>query len=221
METQTINIASELEADQVAEELKDETVELTTVKESKGYIKKAGLTFKALGTEPADWVPAEIEGFMPMGRSGIHMPVYNFPKGYQPAQTKHTSHETIRGYRSCWLCGHKIKDEHIIIHHDKKLWMVVGNVCVKHFSIAKYVREEYKSHVHAQTMKEFDTLWDSIQKYHKDNRVTYKLWQALHKKKEHYNTTRKMKNFIKKWSNRDGWKEVIIYKHPFNPKEAD
>lgn len=195
--------------------MKTVKVEIEVPKEDKKYSHVAYNTFKEIGTKPSEWKPCEFDF-----ENKAHTKFGQFiPDNYNMIITRFSGRITGLETTNCNLCGHIIKNLYYIQNDSKKLVMLVGSSCVESFKLAQKGIEAYKIYVEKQTKEEFDLFvkklrdWNNnrikvfIMQSGKNEWLPYNMYSMKEELKDYkmkkINTTRKMKNFIKKY------KEVI------------
>ena len=178
---------------------------------SDSYLSVKGQTYEDLGTNPLDWHPCEIKGYV-TDTHGNDQPVYDIPPNYNRAVTRFTRSNDA----NCNLCGHEIINKHYIQNDVKLLYMLVGSECVMN-RYGRVVRKKIKKIKESEVREKAKVFlqafikWCDTQKEFEKPKTS---WEASRIKREYFIakgdalelldnfstvTSRKLNNFMKKF----------------------
>ncbi len=118
-------------------------------------------TFNSLNSEPKEWTPAKVSKFIPffhkVKKSGKMyekwIPEYQIPKGYTNPYIK--TDVVISAWKKCQLCDTNIIDYGIILHEERKMYLIVGKECIEKYEDDS--TKQLKLHLLTENKKEFFT----------------------------------------------------------------
>lgn len=178
---------------------------------SDSYLSVKGQTYEELGTDPLDWHPCDIKGYV-TDRHGNDQPIYDIPKSYTRAVTRFTRPIDA----NCNLCGHEIINKHYIQNDSKQLYMLVGSECVMN-RYGRVVRKKIKKIKDSEIREKAKVFLQAFIKWcdtQKEFEKPKTAWEAQRIKREYFIakgdalelldnfsnvTSRKLNNFMKKF----------------------